>query len=615
MPQYAIDRRDIDFVLYEQLGIEKLFKFPKYHDHSRELYDAVLEQAEKFAREVLFPTNAKGDREGCTWSPEGVRTPSGFKAAYEAFRAGDWLSIGADPEFGGQGLPYAITTAVMEMFTAANAAFVMYPGLAIAAANLLAKFGTKWMKETVVPRLYRGEWGGTMALTEPQAGSAVGDLTTRAVPNGDHYLIEGNKIFISCAEQDLTDNIIHLVLARIPGDPPGTKGISIFLVPKVDFDRETGELRRRNDVKCTGIEHKMGINGSATCSLALGENGACKGYLIGEPRQGMKIMFTMMNEARIACGLQGEAIAGIAYQNALAYAKERVQGYDPEQWDAPNPERVRIVRHPDVRRMLLDMKATSEGLRALLLFAAFHVDCAHAHPDENVRRDSAALIELLTPICKAYASDQAFRVTETAIQVLGGYGYIKEYGVEQYCRDAKIASIYEGTNGIQALDLLGRKLPMRGGQVFMGYLATLGSFIESAPQDPELGPCYRALASARDRLGEVAMKFMMMGQGGDRLYPMLSATPFLELFGTIAVGHLLLDQAQIAHPKLQAILERCEADTPEEQHAVCRDDPEAHFYSGKVAAAKFWCARKLPFVHAIGKGILSEDRSPLAAIF
>jgi alkylation response protein AidB-like acyl-CoA dehydrogenase len=491
----------------------------------------------------------------------------------------------------------------------------MYPGLTIAAANLLAIFGNDWMKKTVVPRLYRGDWAGTMCLTEAQAGSAVGDLTTKAIPDGDHYRIEGNKIFISCGEQDITENIIHLVLARLPGDPPGTKGISLFLVPKVRFDFETGALGATNDVKCTGIEHKMGINGSATCSLAFGESGACHGYLIGEPRQGMKIMFHMMNEARIECGLQGLSIGAIAYETALAYAKERVQGQDLTKAEDPNLEKVRIIQHPDVRRMLLDMKSTTEAIRALLYFCAYHIDLSRSHTDPETRKESAAFVELLTPICKAFSTDQCFRVTETAIQTLGGYGYIKEYAVEQYCRDEKIASIYEGTNGIQALDLLGRKMAMRGGAVFMNYMASLNKFIDAGFEDWSLAAAYQGLSAGRDKLNQVAMKFMELGQGGDRAYPLLNAVPFLELFGYVVCAHLLLEQAKIASAKLAKICEEKGAQSPEERNALLESDGEARFYAGKVASAKYWAARKLPLAHAIGEAILGEDRTPLEAIF
>jgi alkylation response protein AidB-like acyl-CoA dehydrogenase len=613
MPEYALDRRDVDFVLYEHLGVEKLASFPRFAEFGRELFDAVLDQAQTLSKEVVFPLLAVGDRQGCKWSPEGVEVPEGFAEAFHALRKDGWLAVAAEPELGGQGLPVSIGVAAMEMFTGANIAFMMYPGLTMAAANMLGAFGNEWMKKTVVSRLYKGDWAGTMCLTEAQAGSAVGDLSTRATPEGDHYRIEGNKIFISCGEQKITDNLIHLVLARIPGDPPGTKGISLFLVPKVRFDLETGALGPRNDVKCTGIEHKMGINGSATCSIAFGESGACHGYLVGEPRQGMRIMFHMMNEARIECGLQGVALANAAYQAALAYAKERVQGADVTKGD--ESQKVRIIEHPDVRRMLLDMKATSEAIRALVYFCAYHLDLAKAHPEEARRRESAAFAELLTPICKAFSSDQGFRVTETAIQTLGGYGYIKEYGVEQYCRDVKIASIYEGTNGIQALDLLGRKMAMKGGAVFMSYMQLLGGFIDAGFEDWELAPAFRSLAAARDKLNECAMKFMEMGQGGDRTYPVLSATPFLELFGYVVCGHLLTEGAKIASAKLAKIYEAQGATGPAEQRALCEKDAEARFYAGKVATAKYWAARKLPLVHAIADGILAEDRTALGPLF
>jgi hypothetical protein len=359
----------------------------------------------------------------------------------------------------------------------------------------------------------------------------------------------------------------------------------------------------------------MGINGSATCALSFGADGPCKGYLTGAPRKGMRIMFTMMNEARIATGLQIQGIGAAAYELAHAFAKERVQGTHPDQWDAEAPANVAIVRHPDVRRMLLDMKSTVEGVRALLFYSAHQFDLSLAHPDEDVRKRAKDRCELLTPICKSFATDHAFRTTETAIQVHGGYGYCSEYGVEQHCRDAKIGSIYEGTNGIQALDLLGRKMGMKNGMVFLSLMNDIGDLLEAGPPDPELQGAFDALGKARGRLLEVSMKFMAMGEGGDRLYPILSATPFLNMFGLVVCGYLLLQQANLAHPKLRSIQAANEAQTAEERHALCRDDKEARFYEGKLASAKYWCAWKLPQVHAIGKGILSDDRSALATIF
>jgi hypothetical protein len=616
MPTFDLDRRDQDFILHEQLEVTRLQSVPRFAEFSRDIADAIVEQAYTLATEALYPLNKVGDREGCVWSKEGVRTPPGFADAFRRLAKDGWLAMAAPPEFGGQGLPLSIGLPLIEIMTAANVAFMMYPGLTIAAANLLARFGTEEMKRTLVPRLYRGEWAGTMCLTEAQAGSAVGDLTTRAVPEGDHYRIEGSKIFISCGEQDITENIIHLVLARVPGDPPGTKGISIFVVPKVRYDLASGALLERNDVRCTGIEHKMGLNGSATCSIAFGEQGGTIGYLIGRPREGMRIMFHMMNEARLECGMQGLSIAGLAYRAALAYAKERVQGPDISEIEDAGAKRVPIIRHPDVRRMLLDMKATSEAIRAIIYYAAHMIDVAGFDPAEERRREAAAVVELMTPICKAFSTDQAFRVAETAIQVLGGYGYIQEYQVEQYCRDVKIASIYEGTNGIQALDLLGRKLPMKGGAVFMGFLGALDRFIEAGFTDWRLADAFRAFSDAKGKLVEVASRFMAMGQAGDRAYPALSAVPFLEMAGYIVCAWRLLDQAQIASRKLAALCEKAGAPaTPESEERLAQDDPEARFYRGKLASARYWCARKLPLALAIGETILAEDRTPLENIF
>jgi len=615
MPAFDIDRRDIDFCLHEQLEVAKLSQSPRFADFAKDIADAVMDQITDFSRETLFPLNMSGDREGCRWTKEGVTPPAGFGDAYRKLARDGWLAMAGPVEYGGQGLPLSLGVPLIEVLSAANLSFMMYPGLSIAAANLLCAFGTDWMKRTVVPRLYKGDWAGTMCLTEAQAGSAVGDLAAKAIPEGDHYRIEGAKIFISCGEQDITENIIHLVLARIPGDPAGTKGISIFLVPKVAFDPETGALGERNDVRCTGIEHKMGINGSSTCSLAFGEQGACKGWLIGKQREGMKVMFHMMNEARLECGIQGLAIAGISYRSALAYAKERIQGPNLREIENVNAKRVAIIEHPDVRRMLLDMKATSEALRAIVYFTALMIDRAHASTNAEEKQEAAGMAELMTPICKAFATDQGFRVAETAIQVLGGYGYVKEYGVEQYCRDVKIASIYEGTNGIQALDLLGRKLPMKGGSVFMGFVGVLDRFIEAGFQDWRLAPGFRLFADAKAKLVECATKFMVMGQSGDRLYPALSAVPFLEMAGYLVCAWRLLDQANIAAKRLAEITAAKGVSGEEAEAALEAEDADVRFYRGKIASARYWCARKLPLALALGDVIQAEDRSPLEVAF
>ena len=495
MADYLVDFRDVQFVLYEMLGVDKLCEREKYQDFNKEIMDMVLEQGLKFSKEILAPINDVADKEGCKFEDGKVSMPQCFHDAYKQYCEGGWAGISSSPDFGGQGMPSAIGIAVAEFFIGSCCSFGMTPGLSRGSAGLIESFGSDELKAIYCEKMYTGEWAGTMCLTEPQAGSAVGDLKTTAKKKGDDWIINGTKSFITSGDHDLTENIIHLVLARTEGAPAGIKGISLFVVPKfrVNDDGSLGEL---NDVVCGNIEHKMGIHASSTCTLNFGDNDACVGYLVGEECAGIKCMFQLMNEARIGVGMQGMGQAGAVYMGALAYAKERIQGVEITEMRNVDAPRVPIIDHPDIRRMLMLMKAYTEGCRALLYQTAYYVDLAETAADEEEKEGYEMMIDLLTPICKAYSTDVAFRVSEWGIQVLGGYGYCSEYPMEQYMRDIKILSIYEGTNGIQALDLLGRKIAMKGGMLFMKYVMELNDFIEANKEHARVGASVAAFEKA-----------------------------------------------------------------------------------------------------------------------
>jgi alkylation response protein AidB-like acyl-CoA dehydrogenase len=615
MAESSADVRDVKFALFEQAGFERLLETPRYAELDRETAEAILDEAYKFAREQLAPLNPKADREGAVYDREtsAVRLPEGFKEVYDLYCQNGWLALAHTPEWGGQGMPYSLALACNDFFFGACLTFSLDALLGVGAAHLVEVFGTEELKRIYLEKMYTGVWGGTMCLTEPQAGSDVGALRTKARKEGDHYLIEGEKIFITFGEHDLTENIVHAVLARIEGAPAGTKGISLFLVPKIRVNPD-GSLGEPNDVRCAGIEHKMGIHGSPTCTMVFGENGACHGYLLGEENKGMRAMFQMMNEARISVGLQGAALANAAYRFALDYAKERVQSPDLTKGKDAGP--VTIIHHPDVRRMLLWQKAIAEGTRALLFRTGAWADYATALEDATERETYDGLVGLLTPICKAYASDQGFRAIELAVQTLGGYGYTSEFPVEQYLRDTKIASIYEGTNGIQALDLVGRKLGLNGGKAVQDLLAIVQGVIEKAAKDAELGKASEALAGAVQDLGGVTMHFAEVGKENP-MVPLLNATPYLDLFGLVTVGWLLLEQALIATPKLAAIAEAKGVDLSDggARARLCADDPEAGFYEGKIQTARFFAARALPLARGKAKAILSGDTTPMTMPF
>ena len=613
MSNYSIDMRDVRFILYEQLGLEDLTKHPKYADFNKELFEMVLDEAYKMAREDVSPLNEVGDRAHCKFEGGQVFMPPGFKEVYKKFSENGWVAPSAPAEWGGQSLPDTLALSVTEMFTGACCAFMMTPGLTVGAANLILSFGTDELKNIYLEKMYTGEWSGTMCLTEESAGSAVGDLRSKAKKEGDHYLIEGTKIFISSGEHDLADNIVHLVLARTEGAPKGTGGLSLFVVPKV-LVNEDGTLGERNDMQCTKIEDKMGINGSATCVLNFGDNGACKGWLLGEECKGMRAMFQMMNEARLYVGLQGQSQAGLAYQEALTFARERIQGTDIRQMRDVDAKRVPIIVHPDVRRMLMTQRAYTEAMRSMLYTTAFYVDKIHTADDPAEKNLYKGLLDIHTPICKAWCSDMGFRVAELAMQTMGGYGYIQEYPAEQILRDVKIAGIYEGTNGIQALDLLGRKVSGKGGLLFMQVLQFMNEWLGKNKDNENVGKLVKAVDDAKNALAEVTFTFAGMGRK-DPLYPVLNAYPYLLAFGDILGGFYMAQQAVIADEKFHAMLAAKGIEGDEAVRKLVEENPEAQFYYNKVKTAEFYIYRLLPKAMAQIAGMKSGDRSSLEVVF
>lgn len=589
---FNFNTRDIKFVLFEQLKVqEALGSFERFEDFDQETYESMIDEVLRLSQEVFWPVNRSGDLSGgCVFHGEGkVTTPEGYPEAYKVMAESGLVGLSGSPDHGGTGLPEPVAMALGEIMTGAAPALSTYGGLSRGVANLLAHHGAEWMIEKCVSNLNDGTWGGTMCLTEPGAGSSVGDSRTKAIPTDEDgvFLLEGEKIFITGGDQDMTENVIHLVLAKLPDAPAGSKGISIFLVPKFDWDG------KRNDIYVAGIEHKMGLKASATCSLAIGANGGCRGYLIGNPGDGMRIMFHMMNEARIAVGIQGLSSAAAAYENALAYAKERVQGTSIKEFKNPNASRVAIIEHPDVRRMLMDMKVTVETMRSMNYTTALRLVEAEATEDDAERKAKMSLVELLTPICKSYCSDKGYEVATTAMQVFGGYGYTGEYPVEQHVRDVKIASIYEGTNGIQAMDLLGRKMRAQGGMVFMTWMQEAQKDIGHAKQVPELADAADAVNKAVGFLGAAAMQLGKVGAEGRLDAAMLQATPFLNLFGCVVLGVHALEQAAVAAEALKGEV----------------SESDARFYRGKLANAKYYAANQIPQAIALSKAIQAGDET------
>ena len=616
MADFVADIRDLKFALLETLDIDRLLKNEKYQEFSKEDMEMILDEAYKFSREVLAPTNAPGDREGCTFKDGKVTIPKVYHEPYKMFAENGWIAMEGSPEFGGQGAPSCLMIAACDLFFGANISFNLGALLTTGAAHLIETWGTEELKKIYCEKMYTGVWTGTMCLTEAQAGTDVGASSTKAHKEGDHYLIEGEKVFITFGDHDMTENVIHAVLARVDDAPKGTKGLSLFVVPKyrVNDDGSVGEL---NDVVCSGIEHKMGIHGSPTCTLVFGQDGGCHGYLLGEENAGMRAMFQMMNEARVSVGLQGVGIANAAYQAALAYSKERLQGPDIRRFKDPDAPKVPIIRHPDVRVMLLRQKAYCEGCRALLLFTSYCADRALSDSDDGERDKYEGLMEILTPICKAYGSDMAFRVTEWAVQTYGGYGYISEYPAEQYMRDCKIASIYEGTNGIQALDLVGRKLALKNGAYLFQLVGMVGELIDKHAKHPVLRDQFEALGDARDQWGAVNTFFMGAVLQKKLMIPLVNATQYLALCGDVLMAYFLLEQAALAGEKLVPLCKEAKVD-PSDLKAVAalaQKHTEVNYLYNKILTAKFYCSYELPRVEASAKSIMTSDMSALHMVW
>lgn len=552
MAQVISDRRDIEFVIHEMLKAEKLTKLnEKFNAFNKKTIDMIISEARTFAVKELLPANKEGDEQGCSLKDGVVTTPDSFKRLFKLYSDGEWLAMTESPEWGGQGMPNTIASAIIEYFNGANFPFMIYIGLTHGAGGLVETFGTQEQKDTYLRNLYSGKWTGTMLLTEPGAGSDVGALTTKAIPKGDGtYYITGEKIFISGGEHDLAENIIHPVLARIEGAPAGTAGISLFLAPKYRVNPD-GSLGEFNDIVCTGLEHKMGIHGNSTCALSLGSKGNCIGTLLGEPNKGMKAMFQMMNDARRMVGFQGFACASAAYMYALDYARNRIQGKNLFEIMNPEAKSIPIINHPDIRRQLMMMKTQVEGMRTLLYFIQYCNDMAQVASSSEERDKYKGFIDLLTPIGKGYVTDRAFEVCNQAIQIYGGYGMIEDYPVAQLLRDCRITMIYEGTNGIQAMDLLGRKLGLNKGKPIMDLFGEMQKTIANAKTYPELAPYAAKVEEVVNKLAEVAMHIGQAAMSKKVLSAFANAHPFQDAAGDAIMAWLLLWRAEIAVQKLE----------------------------------------------------------------
>ncbi|MCZ6895152.1 MAG: acyl-CoA dehydrogenase [Gammaproteobacteria bacterium] len=587
MMEYAAPVRDMKFVINELVGFARLEQLQGFDEVSEDLSDAVLEEAAKLAQELLGPLNRVGDLEGSRLEGDVVITPEGWKDAYRTFCESGWNGLAMSPKYGGQGLPKLIATAVSEMWDSANMAFSLCPLLTAGAIEAIERHGNESLKNTYLQKLVTGTWTGTMNLTEPQAGSDLGAVSTKAVPEGDHYLITGQKIFITYGEHDLTENIVHLVLARTPGAPDGTRGTSLFVVPKflVNGDGSVGE---RNDVHCVSIEHKLGIHGSPTAVLSYGDHGGATGYLVGEENRGLMYMFTMMNAARHAVGREGVAIGEAAYQHALKYARERVQGQP-----AGAGERGAIIEHPDVKKMLMTMKSQVEAMRALTYLCAWEYDAADRHPDPERQALAARRGDLLTPIVKGYSTEMGQQVASLGVQVHGGMGYVEETGAAQYMRDVRITTIYEGTTGIQAGDLIGRKTLRDGGQGVRELIADMRASVASLKKAGGRVAAVRNAVEAGVSEFERAFEWILKTADDPRLAA-AAAGNYLQLCGVVCGGWMMAESARTSQDRLDA------------------GTRDTAFYESKLATASFYAAQIMPSASALAHAIVDGSAAVVA---
>ncbi len=586
MQTYRAPLREMRFVLHELLDASALAALPGHEEATPDVIDAMIEEGARLCENVLLPLNRSADEEGCHYENGAVRTPEGFKEAYRRFVEAGWTGITVAPAYGGQGLPELVSVAFDEMVCSTNLAFGVYPLLSRGAAALIEAHAADALKDAYLPRLADGSWSGTMCLTEAHCGTDLGQIRTRAVPAGDGaYAITGTKIFISAGEHDLTENIVHLVLARLPDAPSGVRGISLFLVPKRRLDAD-GSAGPANGVRCGSIEHKMGIHGSATCVMHFE---AAEGYLIGAPHQGLRCMFTMMNGARLGVGLQGLGLGETAYQSAASYARERRQGRALKGAAEPGAAADPIIVHPDVRRMLLTARALNEGARALAYWIALQLDISRSHADATVREEADELVQLMTPIIKAFFTDYGFEAANLAVQVHGGHGYIRELGMEQLVRDARIGQIYEGANGIQALDLVGRKLPRRAGRFLRHFFHPALAFVDENRDDPALGDIVRPVEMALGQLQAATLAVAQRGLG-DPEEAGAAASDYLKMFGLVAVGFMWCRMAKLASEKRNGDA----------------------FYESKLKTARFYVKKVLPDSAALYLKIMAGKSTVMA---
>lgn len=590
MSTYAAPLKDMQFAINEFAGLAGVGQLPGCEEVNAELVDAVLAEAAKFAQEALDPLNRSGDQQGAQWRDGVVTAPAGFKEAYAQFVEAGWNGLGGSAEFGGQGLPHSIAMPLQEMWNSANMSFCLCPMLTTGVQEALGHHGSDDLKAAYLPKLVSGVWSGTMNLTEPQAGSDLAAVRSRAIPEGDHYRIQGTKIFITWGEHDMAENIVHLVLARLPDAPEGVKGISLFVAPKFVPDAQ-GNPGVRNDIRCVSIEHKLGIHGSPTCVLAYGDKEGAIGYLVGEPNRGLEYMFTMMNHARLGVGMEGVAIAERAYQHALEYAKTRVQGRAIGQ---KSGDRVTIIHHPDVRRMLLTMRAQTEAMRALGYFAAGELDRSKRHPDAGQRAHHQSRLDLLTPVVKGWCTELAVEIASLGMQVHGGMGFVEETGAAQYLRDARITTIYEGTTGIQANDLIGRKVGAEKGATALALIAEMRALsAQLAAAGTAFAAMHTAFAQAVDAL-EAATRWLVDHYRAEPEAAAAVAVPYLKLFGTVAGGWMMARAALIALQKLDA------------------PDADRGFLEAKLATARFYLEHLLPQAGALAQTVTQGAASVLA---